>query len=143
MTKADLLAALRAACADLEAVFARLPPESWATPDAAGVTPHDRLNYAMGLLELTGNWYLQTLRLPTPPDHTALADALRQHVARRRQRAVATDLADYRAAAQGLLILVDMAAPADLAGMVQGRSRADWLADVATQLERLRDVLRA
>ncbi len=144
MAKADLLARLRAAGDALTATFRRVPDDAWAQPIRAnGYTPHDYLNYAMSLLELSGNSYLQSLRENDPIMLEAEVDAeARRNVERRKLRAVATDFDDFQASLRSLIILIDMASDAQIAEPVQGRPREVWFAVLISTLERVNGILQ-
>jgi hypothetical protein len=144
MAKVDLLARLRAAGDALTATFQQVPSDAWTQPvKANGYTPHDYLNYAMSMLELSGNSYLQSLRENDPIMLEAEIDAeARRNVERRKHRTVVTDLDDYQASLKSLLILIDMASDAQIAEAVQGRVREVWFDSLMKTLERLNGILQ-
>lgn len=142
MGKTDVLARLQGASDALAATLRRIGPDQWNLPiTRSGRDAHDLLNYAMNLLELIGNAYLQTLQTDTPAMSIQQIDALaRLNAERRRGRLIATDFDDYLASSRSLLILIDMASDDIIAGTVWGKTREHWflrLADVLDTLNRL------
>jgi hypothetical protein len=138
MAKADLLARMRATCDALTATFRLVQPQEWAlTVKANGFTAHDYLNYAMGLVELTGNSYLQSLRMDPVLSQAELDAEARRNAERRKGRAIATDFDDFLASVRGLLILIDMANDEQIAGMVLGRTREAWFDELVVVLHRI------
>ncbi len=136
MAKTAILARIRTTGDALSATFSQVSPTAWNVPVSADqLTPHDVVNFAMGLLELAGNWYLQSLRMDPIHDLAGLESEAWQHAAGRRSRSIQSDLDDFQAALQGLLILIDMATEAQLQGLVSGKSREEWFGDVAAILQ--------
>jgi len=142
MSKAGLLTRMQAAGDALTATFRRVPTDAWATPiKANGYTPHDYLNYVMSLLELSGNAYLQSLRMDPVMMEAEIDAEARRNVERRKQRAIATDFDDYLASLRGLLILIDMADDQQIAEVVQGRSREIRFDVLVGILQRLNGII--
>ena len=138
MAKTELLARLRTTCDALTTTFRQVQAEEWMlVTDYKQLTIHDALNYTMAFLELTGNWYLQSLRMP--PVHTT---ATIEHEAvlyaeRRRSRPIDMDLADFVRARQGLFVLLDMASEEQLVESVAARPREAQITDLAIILTQL------
>ncbi len=137
MAKTDVLARLQGASDALAATLRRIGPTQWNLPiTRSGRDAHDLLNYAMNLLELTGNAYLQSLQTDAPAMTTEQIDALALlNAERRRGRLIATDFDDYLASARSLIILIDMASDAIIAGTVWGLPREQWFLKMADSLD--------
>jgi hypothetical protein len=139
MAKKDVLARLQGASDALAASWHRIGPNQWNQPiTRSGRDAHDLLNYAMNLLELSGNAYLQSLRMDSPAMTPQQIDAqARLNAERRRGRLVATDFDDYLASARSLIILIDMASDEIIAGTVWDHiSREVWLLRLADTLDK-------
>ena len=144
MPQADLLARMQAACDALSATFRQVQPPQWPRAvNAQGFTAHDYLNYAQGLIELMGNSYLQSLRMDPVMNDAELDAEARRNAARRKGRAIATDLDDFFASVRGLLILLDMANDEQMAGIVLGRTRETWFDALIDVLQRINGIMAA
>jgi hypothetical protein len=95
---------------NLSQTFNQVLPEEWSSITGyKQLSIHDLVNCAMSWLELTGNWYLQSLRMiPVHTTKTIEVEAI-HHAERRRARDITANLRDLASARQGLLILLDMA----------------------------------
>ena len=144
MAKADLLARMQAGCDALSATFRQVQPAQWPRAvHAQGFTAHDYLNYAQGLIELTGNSYLQSLRMDPVMNDAEIDAEARRNAARRKGRAIATDLDDFAASVRGFLILVDMASDEQIAESVNGRTREAWFDTLMAVLLRINGIMVA
>lgn len=144
MPQADLLARMRETTDALTTTFRRVQSDEWPLAvNANSFTAHDFLNYAMGLIELVGNSYLQSLRMDPVLSAAELDAEARRNAARRKGRAIATDLDDYLASVRGLLILLDMANDEQIAGIVLGRPREAWFNELIGVLQRIDTMMQS
>ncbi|MBA3824102.1 MAG: hypothetical protein H0X24_09425 [Ktedonobacterales bacterium] len=145
MGKTDVLARLQGAVDALAATLRRIGPNQWNRAiTRGGRDAHDLLNYAMNLLELSGNAYLQSLQVGAPAMTPSQIDALaRLNAERRRGRLIATDFDDYLASARSLIILIDMASEDIMTGTVWDMSREQWFMRLADTLDAINHLLTA
>jgi hypothetical protein len=143
MGKTTVLTRLQGASDALATTLRRVGPHQWNLPiTRGGRDAHDLLNYAMNLLELSGNAYLQSLQRATPAMTVTEIEALaRLNAERRRGRLIATDFDDYLASARSLIILIDMASDDIIAGVVWDITRAQWFLRLADTLDTLNHII--
>jgi hypothetical protein len=145
MAKTDLVTRLRQACDALSVACRRVQPDAWTksiTPE--GYTPQDLVNYCMGLLELSGNTFLQSQRMEPVLTDAELDHEARRYSLRRRGREMTASLNDLLASERSLLVLVDMSDDATLAAPIRqnDRSRESWLITLAATLDIVTDMMR-
>jgi hypothetical protein len=142
MTKNELLAQLRSTCDDLSGTFNQVSPEEWSSITGyKQLSIHALVNCAMAWLELTGNWYLQSVRMiPVYTTKTIEVEAV-HHAERRRARDITANLRDLTSARQGLLILLDMANEDQLQEICNGRPRIEQFVDLLEILQSINNTV--
>ncbi len=145
MAKSDLVTRLRQACDALATACRHVRQEAWTQPvTPEGFTPQDLVNYCMGLLELSGNTFLQSQRMEPVLTDLELDHEARLYSLRRRGREMTSALNDLLSSERSLLVLVDMSDDPTLAAPIRqnDRSRESWLANLAAVLDSVTEMLQ-